>query len=210
MHELLLNESASIPSMLSQLKLLPEEQTNELDKYFPPNKYDYFAQQIDLRPSNSWILKLSDVSPLEMLETQVINNIVPFILCSKLKALMLKSAFPDRYILNVSAMEGTFYRYKTANHPHTNMAKAALNMMTRTSAVEYMASGIYMTSIDTGWVTDERPVGFLKAKGHGDVPPPPLDELDGAMRVLDPCFMGIREGRCEYGVLFKDYKISRW
>ena len=43
----------------------------------------------------------------------------------------------DKFIVNVSAMEGKFYRYKTPNHPHTNMAKAALNMMTRTSASDY-------------------------------------------------------------------------
>jgi hypothetical protein len=29
---------------------------------------------------------------------------------------------------------------KTVNHPHTNMAKAALNMMTRTSAQDYMCA----------------------------------------------------------------------
>jgi NAD(P)-dependent dehydrogenase (short-subunit alcohol dehydrogenase family) len=102
---------------------------------------------------------------------------------------------------------GTFYRYKTSNHPHTNMAKAALNMMTRTSAVDYAASGIFMTSIDTGWLTDERPRSILE---KGNFPPPPLDELDGAMRVLDPCFLGIRDKIYHYGVLFKDYKISRW
>jgi NAD(P)-dependent dehydrogenase (short-subunit alcohol dehydrogenase family) len=155
-------------------------------------------------------MKIDEVSPVEMLECQIINNIVPFMLVSKLKPLMLKSPRKDRYILNVSAMEGTFYRFKTANHPHTNMAKAALNMMTRTSAVDYAKQGIYMTSIDTGWVTDERPFGFLSNKGHQTAPPPPLDELDGAMRVLDPAIIGINEGEYHFGVLFKDYKISRW
>jgi NAD(P)-dependent dehydrogenase (short-subunit alcohol dehydrogenase family) len=93
-------------------------------------------------------MKIEQVSPVEMLECQIINNIVPFLFVSKFKDLMMKSPSMDRYILNVSAMEGTFYRYKTANHPHTNMAKAALNMMTRTSSAEYSKNGIYMTSIE--------------------------------------------------------------
>ena len=63
------------------------------------------------------------------------------------------------FIVNVSAMEGKFYRHKTANHPHTNMAKAALNMMTRTCAEALSAEGINMNSVDTGWINDEKPTG---------------------------------------------------
>ncbi len=55
-----------------------------------------------------------------------------------------------RFIVNVSSMEGKFYRRKLATHPHTNMAKAALNMMTRTSAADYQKNNIYMTAVDTG------------------------------------------------------------
>ena len=71
-----------------------------------------------------------------------INTLAPFILNSKLKPRM-QSPFEDEdgrvvsraaFIVNVSAMEGKFYRHKAPTHPHTNMAKAALNMMTRTSA----------------------------------------------------------------------------
>jgi NAD(P)-dependent dehydrogenase (short-subunit alcohol dehydrogenase family) len=201
----------SVPAsvLMSQARLLPEEEVSQKE-FFPEGQYDYFGQQLDLRPQNSWVLKAADVSPVEMLECQLINSVVPFMFVSKLRPLMEASPHPDRYILNVSAMEGTFYRYKTANHPHTNMAKASLNMLTRTSASDYLTSGIYMTSIDTGWVTDERPHGFLAKKDHNDAPPPPLDELDGAMRVLDPCFMGIRDKVYHYGVLFKDYTVSRW
>ena len=191
------NDTAAPSALLSQVRLLPDEQDQSLQKYFPKDKYDYFGQQLDLRSENSWILKASRVSPVEMLETQVINNCVPFMFVSQLRSLMEKSPNADRYILNVSATEGTFYRYKTSNHPHTNMAKAALNMLTRTSAVDYQTSGFYMTSIDTGWVTDERPLHFVK----NTVVQPPLDELDGAMRVLDPCFQGIKHKKYHYGVL---------
>jgi NAD(P)-dependent dehydrogenase (short-subunit alcohol dehydrogenase family) len=63
-----------------------------------------------------------------------------------------------KFIVNVSAMEGKFYRFKSSNHPHTNMAKASLNMMTRTSAQDYVKSKIYMTAVDTGWINDEKPI----------------------------------------------------
>lgn len=54
-----------------------------------------------------------------------------------------------RFIINVSAMEGKFNRSKTPNHPQTNMAKAALNMMTRTSAQDYAEDLIFMNCADT-------------------------------------------------------------
>jgi NAD(P)-dependent dehydrogenase (short-subunit alcohol dehydrogenase family) len=65
-------------------------------------------------------------------------------------------------------MEGKFYRVKTANHPHTNMAKAAANMMTRTCAEDLARQGIYMNSVDTGWINDENPrdVAVRIAKSH--------------------------------------------
>jgi NAD(P)-dependent dehydrogenase (short-subunit alcohol dehydrogenase family) len=81
-----------------------------------------------------------------------VNAIAPFVLNSRLKPLMETPANrPDRYIINVSAMEGKFYRYKMPNHPHTNMAKAALNMLTRTSSEDLAnKSRIFMNSVDTG------------------------------------------------------------
>jgi NAD(P)-dependent dehydrogenase (short-subunit alcohol dehydrogenase family) len=52
-------------------------------------------------------------------------------------------------------MEGVFNRpNKQSSHPHTNMAKASLNMITRTSAQQFINDNIYMNSVDTGWVTE--------------------------------------------------------
>ena len=114
-------------------------------------------ERADSRNTNSWLLKLDEVSAPEMLEVQLVNSVAPFLLNSRLKSLMLRSPFEQRFIVNVSAMEGQFGRHKTIFHPHTNMAKAALNMMTRTSGEDYARSQIYMNSVDTGWVTDENP-----------------------------------------------------
>jgi NAD(P)-dependent dehydrogenase (short-subunit alcohol dehydrogenase family) len=124
---------------------------------------------------------------------------------------MLRERTFDKHIVNVSAMEGQFYRhFKTDKHPHTNMAKAALNMMTRTSASEYANDGIFMNSVDTGWVTDEDPLHLARRKTEDCGFHPPLDIVDGAARIVDPIFDGINTGRHVWGQFLKDYKPTAW
>ena len=135
------------------------------------------------------------MSSVELLETQLVNAVAPFVLNGKLKPLMLRSPERDKHIVNVSAVEGQFYRrFKTTKHPHTNMAKAALNMMTRTSAAEYHADGIHMNSVDTGWVSDEDPVEIAAQKTAEHRFHPPLDIVDGAARIVDPIIDGFNTG----------------
>ncbi|MET8575764.1 SDR family NAD(P)-dependent oxidoreductase [Streptomyces sp. NPDC005012] len=164
----------------------------------------------DLHDTNSWVQSVEQVTPVELLEVQLCNSTAPFILISRLRQAM--SASPNRrtYIVNVSAMEGVFGRgYKGAGHPHTNMAKAALNMLTRTSAEEmFEKDRILMTAVDTGWITDERPhpdkVRLAEAGFHA-----PLDLVDGAARVYDPIVRG-EAGEDLYGVFLKDYAPGKW
>ena len=147
-----------------------------------------------------------------------INAIAPFVLNSRLKPLMTipqdDKVRPDRFVINVSAMEGKFYRYKMANHPHTNMAKAALNMMTRTSAEELAKKHrIYMNSVDTGWINDENPLEKASKIAVTNLFQTPIDEVDAASRILDPIFSGINAGRdCEkdFGKFLKDYRETEW
>src|SRR4029077_18941662 len=129
------------------------------------------------------------------IEVQLVNAIAPFVLNARLKPLLLRTVERDKHIVNVSAMEGQFYRrFKTDKHPHTNMAKAALNMMTRTSAPDYVRDGIHMNSVDTGWVTDEDAAPLAEGKRHQHSFFPPLDVVDGAARILDPIFSGFLTG----------------
>ncbi|MFF7333289.1 SDR family NAD(P)-dependent oxidoreductase [Streptomyces sp. NPDC008150] len=164
----------------------------------------------DLHDTNSWIQAVEEVTPVELLEVQLCNSTAPFILISRLRAAMAAAPSPRTYIVNVSAMEGVFSRgYKGAGHPHTNMAKAALNMLTRTSAQEmFEKDGILMTAVDTGWITDERPhpdkVRMAEAGFHA-----PLDLVDGAARVYDPIVRG-EAGEDLYGVFMKDYAPGKW
>ena len=178
---------------------------------FPEGKTDADLQQLDLRTQNSWRMSLAEVPTPELLEVQLVNAIAPFILCSRLKSLMLKQPTGQRHIVNVSAMEGIFSRgTKTDKHPHTNMAKAALNMLTLTSAPDYAHDGIHMNAVDTGWVTDEDPVVHAARKREEHDFQPPLDIVDGAARVCDPFFSGVLTGTHVWGKFLKDYKPATW
>jgi NAD(P)-dependent dehydrogenase (short-subunit alcohol dehydrogenase family) len=197
-------------SALSQVALTAEDHQNGAE-LFPLGKLDADLQQIDRRDINSWRLPLAEVGTVELLEVQLVNAIAPFLLNARLKALMLKERTFDKHIVNVSAMEGQFYRrFKTDKHPHTNMAKAALNMMTRTSAPDYAKDGIFMNSVDTGWVTDEDPLHIAERKTAECGFHPPLDIVDGAARIVDPIFDGINTGRHVFGQFLKDYKPTAW
>jgi NAD(P)-dependent dehydrogenase (short-subunit alcohol dehydrogenase family) len=164
----------------------------------------------DLAGINSWTQVVDQVDPLEMLEVQLCNVTAPFLLVSRLRPAMRRSPARRKYIVNVSAMEGQFSRaYKGPGHPHTNMAKAALNMMTRTSAAEMLESdGILMTAVDTGWITDERP-HYTKVRLAEEGFHAPLDLVDGAARVYDPIVRG-EAGEDQHGVFLKDYQPSPW
>jgi NAD(P)-dependent dehydrogenase (short-subunit alcohol dehydrogenase family) len=160
---------------------------------------------------NSWRMTLADVPTAELLEVQLVNSIAPFILCSKLKPLMMRDRTNEKHVVNVSAMEGKFARHtKTDKHPHTNMAKAALNMMTLTSARDYVKHGIFMNAVDTGWVTDEDPAEISARKKEEHDFQPPLDIVDGAARVMDPIFSGLLTGNHSWGNFLKDYVPTEW
>ncbi len=194
---------------LSQLRYLDEDFA-DVGTLFPAGRYDEDRQQVDLRATNSWRLRLHEVETAELLEVQFVNAIAPYILNARLKPLLQATAGRHKHIVNVSAVEGQFYRTtKTDRHPHTNMAKAALNMMTRTSAPDYVRDGIHMNAVDTGWVTDEDPADHAARKAELGFAPP-LDIIDGAARIVDPIFSGHLTGTHLWGQFLKDYKPTPW
>ncbi|TPX56962.1 hypothetical protein PhCBS80983_g04164 [Powellomyces hirtus] len=207
-------QDVNVSAALSQLAVLESDTQVSKVQEFPPGLYDRDDQQLDLRRENSWTMELGDISSVEMMECHVINTFAPWVLISELKPLMARTGRLDgavgdfdKFIVNVSAMEGQFYRNKTVFHPHTNMAKAALNMMTRTASAGLAAINIFMTAVDTGWITDENPVDQWHKREQA---PPPLDEWDAAMRVLDPVLVGVRGEEKLWGCFLKNYRSTRW
>ncbi len=184
-----------------------------LDAHLAGTAVDAGGLLPDTQVNNSWTQKVEEVDPLELLEVQLCNSTAPFILISRLRPAMraaVAGGARRAYVVNVSAMEGQFSRrYKGAGHPHTNMAKAALNMLTRTSAGEmFETDRILMTAVDTGWITDERPhLEKLRIAAEGWHAP--LDLVDGAARVYDPIVRG-EAGEDLYGCFVKDFEPSPW
>lgn len=197
----------------AELSQIPYSFDNALQasEVFPEGRLDADLQQVDLRKTNSWRLKLGEIETTEMVEVQLVNAVAPFVLCNRLSNLMMKENTGKKHIINVTAMEGKFHRFKKVDrHPHTNMAKAALNMMTHTSASTFAKSGIYMNAVDTGWVTDEDPAELSKHKEEVHDFQPPLDIVDGAARVMDPLIDGINTGKHWSGQFLKDYFPIDW
>lgn len=197
----------------AKLSQIPYSFDNALvaQEVFPTGELDADLQQVDLRKTNSWRLKLGEIETTEMIEVQLVNSVAPFVLCNRLAELMKKENTGQKHIINVTAMEGKFHRFfKESRHPHTNMAKAALNMLTHTAAGELAKDGIFMNAVDTGWVTDEDPAELAKKKQEVHDFQPPLDIVDGAARVMDPLFDGINTGKHWCGKFLKDYFPIDW
>jgi len=197
----------------AELSQIPYSFDNSLvaKEVFPSGELDVDLQQVDLRKTNSWRLNLGEIETPEMVEVQLVNAIAPFVLCNRLAPMMKRDYTGKKHMVNVTAMEGKFHRFKKASrHPHTNMAKAALNMLTHTSAAELAKDGIFMNAVDTGWVTDEDPVELAKKKEDLHDFQPPLDIVDGAARVCDPFIDGINSGKHWSGKFLKDYFPIDW
>lgn len=203
-----LTNKSNFSALLSQIDSLSKDIEN--NALFPQGKYNLDGEQLDLRIFNSWLMKDEEVDLLELLEVHVINAIAPFIINSRLKTLMKSQQNLDKYIINVSSAEGNFSNSnKSWRHPHTNMAKAALNQMTKTCAKEYAQHRIFMNAVDPGWVSFQQPyhqVEAMKKKGIKLR----LDIVDSAARIYDPIYLGIAKKQYFYGKLFKNYKESAW
>ena len=207
---------------MSQLQMIASD-ADESREHFPEGARDVNGQQVDLRSKNSWTMKLGEVETPELLEVLAVNAAAPFVINGKLRPLLAKTVAMERangneraaaFVINVSAMEGKFARFKQVHHPHTNMAKASLNMMTATSARDYAEDGIYMNSVDTGWINDENPLEKAARLATEQSFQTPIDEEDAAARVLAPVFDGYADPPPTwpppFGKFFKDYNETEW
>jgi len=194
-----------IAALCTQVPLLAADSSPN-DNHFPPGQLDEDGQQVDLRNENSWLKTISEISAVEMIEVQMVNNVAPFIVVSRLLPLMKNENFKEmKFVVNVSSVEGQFNTFKTAYHPHTNMAKAALNMMTHTCALKFSRERIYFNSVDTGWVSKMSPQPLQQKTRK-----PPLSSKDGAARVLDPIFTSIITHTPVWGEFWRNFRPEPW
>jgi len=206
--------AALFSSALAVVPLLPSDRDAELQKeeLFPASLRDIHGEPLDLRTSTSWTAPLDNVPLLELMEVLVVNSVAPFLLTSRLLpglrgAAASSKGYGGAFVVNVSSSEGMFdaSKPKGSEHPHTNMGKAALNMLTRTIANDLASQNVFVTSADTGWISQMRPNPKVL---------PPLSEEDGAARVLDPVLSGIdalKKGEVpSHGVLFQHFKVVDW
>jgi NAD(P)-dependent dehydrogenase (short-subunit alcohol dehydrogenase family) len=163
----------------------------------------------DERETNSWRSRLAEVETRELVEVHVVNAIAPFVLMRELLPL-LRAREGARHIVNVSAVEGQFYRrWKGPNHPHCNMAKSALNQLVLTVHDELAKEGVYVTAVDTGWVSNDNPLPLRERMREAGFKVP-LDVEDGAARVYDPIARSVADDDHVHGVFLKDYRAAPW
>lgn len=205
--------SAPLSAALTQVPLLPADEVERDEKSFPPNVFDEHGEPADLRSATSWTARLGELSPLETMEAHIVNAVVPLVLVQSLLPLLTSGSRGDAasFIVNVSSPEGLFdpSLNKAATHVHTNMSKAALNMMVRTLASQLARQQVFLSAVDTGWITRMRPV--TNAKWHDFYTGvAPLSDKDGAARVLDPVAMGYIGMSAPYGVMLRNYNVVQW
>ena len=177
---------------------------------FEENDLNRFGQPIDQRLKNSWNSKLEEIDIIELLEVNLINQISPYILIKGLLPILKKSSFENKFIINVTSSEGQFsYENKTRFHPHTNMTKAALNMLTHTSAKDYAQNKIFLNCVDVGWISTGA-IEPLRKKQFEAGYIPPLDPVDGAARILHPIYEQLKNKKTIFGKLLKNYRITDW
>jgi NAD(P)-dependent dehydrogenase (short-subunit alcohol dehydrogenase family) len=210
--EIALNAGAfALPSLGGRLDGLELANQAALPSDLPhsPVTVDETGEVLDLSPTNSWVLKLGDVDRREVLENYLVGGFAPFEMLSAFLPLLEASPNADRHAIVVSAMEGQFAkRTKLANHPHTNMTKAAANMLVRTCADDLATRHIYLNAVDTGWINDENPQPKkerIRESGFR----PPLDVVDGAARIYHPIRAG-RNNKPVWGQFLKDYESVAW
>ncbi|KAH0787655.1 putative oxidoreductase [Histomonas meleagridis] len=136
--------------------------------------------------TNTWCMNIYDICQEEMEELMRINAIAPALFFQTMIPLMKKSKTAP-YFITVHAREGNFSISKNDKHIHTNMAKAALHMLTRClpEAKLMTDNGIPFSihGCDPGWISVDE---YYEKNRPWIVPP--IDEVDGAARILYPIF----------------------
>eukprot|EP00039_Didymoeca_costata_P015396 m.260769 g.260769 ORF g.260769 m.260769 type:complete len:1312 (+) comp16214_c0_seq10:98-4033(+) len=190
-------------------KVVAKKKTTDADEI----ARDKDGEPIDTRKTTTWNTPSLGVDPLEYLEVQFINVHAPWQIIQNLRP-CLNAAGKDgkALIVNVTSAEGIFNTggfdetqpSSKKHHAHTNMAKAALNMLTYSLASELSQTNVSVLSVDTGWVSQMVP----DSRAH-ITSDPPLTCEDGAARVLDPFIQWAQGVYPPSGKLLRHFQIAK-
>lgn len=169
----------------------------------------------------SWVQSLHEIPYEDVISAHSVNTFVPLILIRELLPLMGTSrphpvandrlTKPLAHIINVSAREGVFEsaptnRHKNGYHVHTNLTKAALNMLTETeAAAAWRDRKVAMNSVDPGYLSAAKEV-IENRKRNGGWDGCPIGWDDGAARVLWSVAVGESGKGAVWGRFLKDFK----
>jgi len=191
------------------------EPQQPVEAYHTPN-----GSELEPYAKSSWVQSLFEIPYEDVISAHAVNTFVPLILCRELLPLMGSSTpsaptsipgapetertRPQAYIINVSSREGIFEdrtdsTAKQGTHVHTNMSKAALNMITETeAATAWKTRQVAMNTVDPGYMS--------AAPEYEDVfgGVRPIGWEDGAGRVLWPVAVG-EKGQAVWGRFLKHY-----
>ncbi|KAF7863823.1 hypothetical protein EAF04_006788 [Stromatinia cepivora] len=171
-------------------------------------------------PKSSWVQNLYEIPYEDVISAHSVNTFVPLILIRELLPLMgsprshattnNQPSKPLAHIINVSAREGIFEptptnRHKNGYHVHTNLTKAALNMLTETeAAVAWRDRKVAMNSVDPGYLSAAKEV-IENRKKNGGWEGCPIGWEDGAARVLWSVAVGESGKGAVWGRFLKDF-----
>lgn len=140
---------------------------------------------------SSWVQTANEIPYEDIISAFSVNSFVPLILCRELLPLMgnemsigTTTVRPLGYIINVSSREGIFEdgKGKREYHVHTNMSKAAINMITETEAGAAWKRRVAMNSVDPGYMS-----AAPEFQSEGGCP---IGFEDGAARIMWPIAIG--------------------
>ncbi|KAI9866230.1 MAG: hypothetical protein M1823_009173, partial [Watsoniomyces obsoletus] len=132
-----------------------------------PNSGDVPQAEVETYSKSSWVQSIFEIPYEDVMSAHAVNTFVPLILCRELLPFMgfdgtspyPPSTKPQGYIINVSSREGIFEdgtksTAKRGKHVHTNMSKAALDMITETeAAVAWQKRRVAMNTVDPGYMS---------------------------------------------------------
>lgn len=117
---------------------------------------------------------IDDIKPEDIMENFRVNVIGPFLTSKTLRPLLAKGKKPR--IINISSQMGSIELSSGHATPY-RISKAAVNMLSKTQALNYIDDGIVTIAMHPGWVRTDM--------GGPEAPLSPEESISGMLNVID-------------------------